>query len=376
MTLPLKTLSIHGFKSIKSLDNFSLGPLTVLIGANGAGKSNFVDFFRMVRAMAGNGLQGYIQKNGGADSFFFMGPKYTREIYSHLDFGDNGYKFSLEPTAYGKVLISEEWVNCTAPNTPGMFVSLGTWNDESCLKAYCDNPTGFSGPTLLAGGVSDQLFGAISRWAVYHFHDTSLLSPVRRDGSVRDRGELRQEAENLAAFLLYLREKWKDRYTLLRDTIRLIAPFFDDFVLVPESNGKDETVRLEWRQKGSDFPFQPSQFSDGTLRFICLATALQQPNLPTTMVIDEPELGLHPYAISLLANLIESAAEQTQIIVSTQSPLLLDHFQPETVAVVQRQGGETVFDQLDTTALHEWMEEYSISELWRKNVFQGGPSHE
>ncbi|HPO16123.1 MAG TPA: AAA family ATPase [Candidatus Hydrogenedentes bacterium] len=257
-----------------------------------------------------------------------------------------------------------------------MFVSLGQWNTESCLKAYCDAPTGISAPGLRAGGTADHVYGAISNWAVYHFNDTSPLASLRRDWPVRDRLELRGNAENIAAFLLQLREKFQDRYSLLKDTIRLIAPFFDDFVLEPESNGKGETVRLEWHQNGSDFPFQPSQFSDGTLRFICLATALLQPDPPATIVVDEPELGLHPYALSLLANLIESASEHTQIIVSTQSPQLLDHFQPETVVIVRRQAGESVFERLDTAALHEWMEEYSVSELWRKNVFQGGPSHE
>jgi predicted ATPase len=199
---------------------------------------------------------------------------------------------------------------------------------------------------------------------------------MRRDQPLRDRVQLRPEAENIAAFLLNLREAREQRYTMLRDTIRLIAPFFDDFVLKPESKGEVETVRLEWRQKGSDFPFQPSQFSDGTLRFICLATALQQPNPPATIVIDEPELGLHPYAISLLANLIEAAAEHTQVIVATQSPTLLDHFKPETVVVVKRQEGRSIFERLDAEALREWLEEYSVGELWQKNVLQGGPSHE
>ena len=158
--------------------------------------------------------------------------------------------------------------------------------------------------------------------------------------------------------------------------MRLIAPFFDDFLLRPQKRGTDEQVRLEWQQKGSDFPFQPNHLSDGTIRFICLATALLQPEPPATIVIDEPELGLHPYAISMLADLIKSAAERTQVIISTQSPTLLDYFAPEQIVVVNRREGRSTFDRLDAQALAGWMEDYSVGELWQKNVVRGGPTRE
>jgi predicted ATPase len=198
---------------------------------------------------------------------------------------------------------------------------------------------------------------------------------MRRDQSVRDKAALRHNASNIAAFLLNLREKHAGSYALIRDTVRQIAPFFDDFVLEPETKGEEEKVRLEWRQKGSDYPFQAYQLSDGTIRFICLATALLQPTaiLPATVVIDEPELGLHPFAIGLLASLIQSASERTQVIVSTQSPALLDYFRPEDVVVVNRQQGHSTFDRLNADELREWLAEYSVAELWQKNVLRGGP---
>jgi len=133
---------------------------------------------------------------------------------------------------------------------------------------------------------------------------------------------------------------------------------------------------LQWHQKGSDFPFLPVHLSDGTIRFICLVTALLQPHPPSTIVIDEPELGLHPFAIGLLADLIQSASERTQVVVSTQSPTFLDHFDPEHVVVVNRREGRSLFDRLDPDQLAEWLQEYSVGELWQKNVVQGGPSHE
>ena len=199
---------------------------------------------------------------------------------------------------------------------------------------------------------------------------------MRRDQSVRDWDRFRHDASNIAPFLMNLKQTKPESYLLIRDTVRLIAPFFDDFLLRPQTRGTDEQVRLEWQQKGSDFPFQPNHLSDGTIRFICLATALLQPDPSATIVIDEPELGLHPYAISTLADLIKSASERTQVVISTQSPTLLDYFEPEQIIVVNRQDGRSTFERLDPQALTGWLEDYSVGELWQKNVVQGGPTRE
>lgn len=160
------------------------------------------------------------------------------------------------------------------------------------------------------------------------------------------------------------------------DTVRLVAPYFDEFILNPRQQGPEEKIRLEWRQKGSAFPFQPYHFSDGTIRFICLATALLQPNPPSTIVIDEPELGLHPYALEVLAALVKEAGTRTQTILSTQSATLLNHFTPEDVVVVDRKNGESLFRRLDSASLTEWLNDYTLGDLWQKNVLDGGPTHE
>ena len=368
MAEPLKKLTIKGFKSIESLVDFELGTLNVLIGANGSGKSNFVDFFRMVRALADEALQKFVIERGGADGFFHMGPKYTPKISARLVFGTNAYNFDLSMTASNQMMIEQESTQfCDTSRVHGRG-SL-----ESALRSLKDEKSPWSPGRH---GIGHYVYAAVSNWMVYHFHDTSLLAPMRRDQSVRDRAVLRHDASNVAPFLLHLREKHKGSYDLIRDTVRMIAPFFDDFLLEPETKGEEEKVRLEWRQKGSDYPFQAYQLSDGTIRFICLATALLQPNPPATIVIDEPELGLHPFAIGLLASLVQSASERTQVIISTQSPALLDQFKPEDVVVVNRQAGHSTFARLDSEALHEWLAEYSIAELWQKDVLRGGPTHE
>ena len=225
-------------------------------------------------------------------------------------------------------------------------------------------------------GVGHYIYESVSSWTVYHFHDTSPLSPMRRDQPLQDTGRFRHDASNIAPFLVGLKEEEPGSYELIRDTVRLIAPFFDDFLLRPQTRGANEQVRLEWLQKGSDFPFQPNQLSDGTIRFTCLAICLLQPDPPASVVIDEPELGLHPFAISMLADLIKSASERTQVIVSTQSPTLLDYFDPTQIIVVNRREGRSTFERLNPQALAGWMEEYSVGELWQKNVVQGGPASE
>ena len=285
-----------------------------------------------------------------------------------IKFGRNTYGFELTPTATGSLQIAKEstWYGDTKCSTV-------TGALESELKSKKDEK---SRVHRNSPGVGHYVYESVSSWTVYHFHDTSSLAPMRRDQSLRDWERLRHDASNIAPFLCNLKEGKPGSYELIRDTVRLIAPFFDDFLLRPQQKGTDEQVRLEWQQKGSDFPFQPSHLSDGTIRFICLATALSQPELPATIIIDEPELGLHPYALSMLADLIQSAAERTQVIVSTQSPTLLDYFEPDDIVVVSRQQGRSTFERLDSESLSEWMEDYSVGELWQKNVVRGGPTSE
>ena len=181
----------------------------------------------------------------------------------------------------------------------------------------------------------------------------------------------------MAAFLFRIRQTNPIEYEKIRDIVRLAAPFFDDFKLRPVPTNP-ELIQLEWLQKDSEYPFRASQLSDGTLRFICLATALLQPFTPSTVLFDEPELGLHPYALTLLANLFQQAANRyaSQVIVSTQSAPLLNEFAPEDVVVVERFQGQSTFRRLDSGELSEWLKEYTMGELWQKNVLGGRPRNE
>jgi predicted ATPase len=182
----------------------------------------------------------------------------------------------------------------------------------------------------------------------------------------------------LAAFLYRIQKTNATEYAKIRDVVRLAAPFFDDFKLRPIPTSPD-MIQLEWQQRGSDYPFRANQLSDGTLRFICIATALLQPSRPPTVLFDEPELGLHPFALTLLGNLFKQAtvaygaSMPAQVIISTQSAPLLNEFAPEDIIVVERTNGESTFQRLKSAELSEWLEEYTLGELWQKNILGGRP---
>jgi len=370
----LNKLTIKGFKSIQDLEDFELTSLNVLIGGNGAGKTNLIDFFRMLRAMMEltlpnpikASLQAYIKDGGGSDDFLFNGPKVTKQIEVKTMFGHHGYRFKLAPTAQETFLINDE-----------------AWYFEGDSMEWHELGSGYAEPKLpkerIDSGIENDcslaahVYEAISSCKIYHFHDTSRLAPMRRSETIDDNDYLRFDGANIAPFLYYLQNNRKSSYQQIVDNIRLVTPFFEDFILKPEQK---EKVLLRWRQKGSDYPLTPQHLSDGTIRFICLTTALLQPDPPSTIIIDEPELGLHPYAIDILAELIQATSSRTQIIISTQSSSLVDSFKPKDIVVVNREDGASIFQRLKKDELSLWLKDYSLGDLWLKNIVVGGPVHE
>jgi predicted ATPase len=368
----LDYITIRGFKSIASLDKLALKPINLLIGPNGSGKSNFIGVFAFLHAIREGRLRDYVTKAGGAEKLLHFGSKTTKSIHVHLSFENevNQYELELSPTADDGVYPSSEtvffWDKALHPRKP--------W-DESLSPREHDREAGISDPSLkkTPGWVRARLGG----WRLYHVHDTSSSSPMRKTAKVDDNDFLKPDGSNLASFLYYLREREGTSYSLIRRTVQRVAPFFDDFRLEP-LRLKPDDIKLEWRHKNSDQYFDGSSLSDGTLRFIALATLFLQgeKHLPSVVLVDEPELGLHPYAIEMLASLIRHASKSTQVIVSTQSSLLLDHFDPEDVLVANRAGSATQITRLEPEILSEWLKDYSLGQLWEKNEFAGRPTPE
>lgn len=366
--MSLDRIQIEGFKSIRNLDNLELRQLNILIGSNGAGKSNFISLFHFLNQIVEKNLQNFVRKAGGADALLYFGQKVTQEIVVRLDFEHDGYKIKLSPTATDNLFFSMEscWYSYHPTNSSEQKrqfgVLLGQGHEETQLYNKANEEK--------YAEVATQVLKQLKSWKVYHFHDTSDTAKVTLTGNINDNAFLRPDASNLAAFLYLLQEKYQEHYNQIVKTIRLAAPFFENFILRPSSLNEDK-IRLEWQEKGSDAYFNANALSDGTLRFMCLTTLLLQPILPPTILIDEPELGLHPYAIILLASMLQSAATKTQIIVSTQSVPLVNQFLPEDIIVVDREDGQSVFRPQITHGLESWLEEYGLGDLWEKNIIGG-----
>jgi predicted ATPase len=345
-----------------------LRSLNILIGANGAGKSNLLSFFKLLNEMTAGRFQQFVATSGRASSLLYFGPKVTPQIETDLIFevengGQNSYHSRFSLAAGDSLIFAEESVRYLGPDCLEADIEdLGAGHAESQLQE-----------AEALSKTAKTLRYLLNRCRVYHFHDTSATADVRQSCYVGDNRWLKLDAGNLAAILLRFRqENGGQVYQRIVGTIRLIAPFFDDFELEPDVANR---VMLNWREQGSDRIFGPHQFSDGTLRAICLITLLLQPEeeLPVLIVVDEPELGLHPYALNVVAELFSRAALHTQILISTQSRSFLDNFDPEDVIAVDRQDRESVFRRLDSETLDAWLTEYSLGEIWEKNVIGGGP---
>jgi predicted ATPase len=363
----LDYITIRGFKSIASVEKLELRPINIVIGPNGSGKSNFIEVFAFLHAIREGRLRDYVTAAGGAEKILHFGSKNTKEVSFFLSFSNrvNQYELTLSATEDDGLYPSEENAYFLGENYSQPY-NVRLKSREEGREAGISSPK----VTRTASWVRDRL----SRWRLYHVHDTSSSSPMRKTAKVDDNEFLRPDGSNLAAFLYYLREKHGDHYGVIRRTIQRVAPSFDDFRLAPRRLKPDD-IKLEWRHKKSDQYFDASSLSDGTLRFVVLATLFLQPEKlrPSIILVDEPELGLHPYAIGMLASLIRHAAVKAQVIVSTQSSLLLDHFQPEDVLVASRNKGATEFTRTDPTQLATWLEEYSLGQLWEKNELGGRP---
>ena len=361
----LGKLKIKNFKSIRE-QTLELGPLNVFIGGNGSGKSNLIQVFRFLREILNQNLAGYTESKGGADTLLHFGRKDSPTMSLRLEFGEdhisNAYSIRLRGTDDDRLIIENEtalYHDRKAYPLKPFDLPVSSNSKESKLKAIDHICT-------------RQVKSDLESYRVYHFHDTSDTAGVKGTTNVEDNRVLRPQAENLAAFLYWMQEKEPDHFANIQDTVRQIAPFFGEFRLEP-SRLNESKIRLEWKEKGSDAYFNASSLSDGTLRFICLATLLLQPEFPAVVLLDEPELGLHPAAVALLADLLASAVTRTQVIVATQSVTLVNQFEQDAVWTVDRDDNQSVFRHLKGEDMSAWLDGYALGELWEKNVLGARP---
>ncbi len=375
----LSRIKIEGFRSIRMLD-LELTNLTVLVGANGSGKSNFLSFFRMISYLAAGRLQLYLARSGGGSSILNYGPRQTPMLQASLRFDGDAdsvsYEFDLEFAAPDILLFSSETVTAISTNTTGIDKHpLGAGHLESKLLDFPRHEN----QTLGAGLTAHRLAERLDDIQVYHFHDTSHDSAMRISQEIGRNRYLLSDGGNLAAFLYMLRETKPQHYSRIVSTVRLAVPYLTDFVLEPERLNSSR-IQLRWRDRNPEHEFSAHQLSDGSLRAIALITALLQPEdmMSGMIMIDEPELGLHPSAVGLIGSLIKAASSTRQVVIATQSPRLISEFAPDDLVVVEREeddrgDGQSVFRRLSHAELGTWLDDYSLGTLYEMEVTGGGP---
>jgi predicted ATPase len=361
----IERVQILNFKSIRQA-NVPLGALNVLIGSNGVGKSNFISFFELTKSIFHQRFGAYTMDHGGMDNLLHKGRKVSEQTAGLLDFDNrNAFEFVLRPKPSGAGYIAQ---------TADYFNSQGetsknyrSWN-KKIWDTNVDESVLIEKPQWRAGYVKRYL----NSFTVYHFHDTSSTSPMRGLCQIGDNEYLRENGSNLAAFLYSLSQTDRKAFDLIEATVRSVAPYFRRFDLKPDRNLTGQ-ISIEWQEKDSDMYLNGFSFSDGTIRFIALATLLLQSNPPQVIIIDEPELGLHPAAINKFAAMVKRASLTSQVILSTQSANLVNCFEPEDIIVVDREDGQTVFRRLDSESLSVWLDDYdySLSDVWEKNLIGG-----
>ena len=371
----LKSLSVSGYKSIKE-DTIVLGALNVLIGGNGVGKSNWISVFKFLREIVEGNLQ-LSASTSGARNLIYKGGKEVDSISINAIYEEpitngsleNSYDIKLKVTDEGSLVFEHEDIlkfereSVSFQRKPEysnpIGRDLGAGHSESKLS---------KSRTDISGWVTDDL----TSYRIYHFHDTSTSANVKQVQDIEDNKVLYMDAGNLAPYLYWMKQRFPDHFDAIESSVRQIAPFFDRFELSPSRNNS-EKIRLEWREKGWEQNLNPNLLSDGTLRFMCLATLLLQPELPSMILLDEPELGLHPAAIKQLAELLKEAAQRTQLFVATQSVTLINQLDLTDIFVADRIDGATKLHQFTEEELSQWVDRYSVGELWEKNLIGGKP---
>ena len=348
----MNEIKVKGYKSFKEL-SVRLNKINLLIGANGAGKSNFLSLFELLNNAYDQRLSQYISQAGGVNKILHQGRKVTERVEITISEGRNSYSLSMLESD-GRLIIEHEKLFYYSNAT-----DIAKFKDEAQLKTYNGMKRG------------EYIKEYISQIRKFHFHDTGRRSPFTNDCDVtNDSYTMYDNGDNIAAILYRIRNEQPIVYKRIILVIQSIAPYFHDFYFQPTEANK---IRLQWQDKYSTMIYGPSDLSDGTIRFIALATLFMQPWLPKVIIIDEPELGLHPKAIEKLAGLMKSAAQRgTQIIAATQSAELISNFSAKDILTVNQDNGNTLISSLNSTELENWIDEYTLGELWKQNIIKGG----
>ena len=364
---------IKGFRSLADVELSEIPKAAVLIGANGSGKSNFIRFFEMLSWMLGPRRLGeFVAMQGGADDQLYGGnrvtPRLEAEIALRTHQGRNDYRFALSYAHPDRFFFSEERFRFSRQGMEALWQGFEGGHREARIVEAAQSDE----YPQINRNTASVIVRLLRNCAVYQFHDTSDDSSFKKKWDANDNNYLRRHGGNLAAVLHRLERNDIKRFELICQHIGRILPDFDRFA-IEESYGQ---VLLRWKARRMDKTFGAHLTSDGSLRFFALVTLLNLPSemLPDVLLLDEPELGLHPAAIALIGGMIKALSRERQVIVATQSPLLVDAFDLDEIFVLDMEDGRTEFRKLALDDYRVWLDEnFTPGELWQKNLFGGRP---
>ena len=362
----IRSLHVKGFRSLADLQLDDIPNPMVLLGPNGAGKSNILRFFQLLSALAHRRLGEFVLRRGGADDQLFGGHRLTKRIEanvsSRLDLGDHSFAFTLERTdADGFMFTDEAFTPWPADGRTGLNYGQPSVRESGFVLMACSQ-AGDNRARAAVNLLQDAL--------VYQFHDTSNVSPLKTRWDAEDNHRLLEHGGNLAPVLAHLRRNNRSRYELICKHVRRVLPEFADFEL-----GEDYSkTLLRWQSKSTGQILSPHLTSDGSLRAMCLITLLNLPTelLPEVILLDEPELGLHPFTVSLVSHMVKLMARERQVVVATQSPYFVNAFALDEIVVLETHGGRTEARR-PNEAFQDLLDEQTTGELWRSNLLGGYP---
>lgn len=371
----INSVRIRGFRSLADIQLTGLKRATVLIGANGAGKSNLIRFFEMLSWMIRSRRLGeFVERQGGADDQLFGGRATTAVIDADIRLqtgrGFSDYSFALAHGHPDRFFFTKEAFRFSEAGSDqdAPWQNLESGHREAMILEAMDSPEDYGvNPTT-----ARVIVNLLRNCAVFQFHDTSDTSAFKKKWDVDSYShKLYPHGGNLAAVLYRLEQEDSRRYEWICSQISRVLPIFDRFSL----SKRYGRVFLSWQARGQEKTIGAHLTSDGSLRFFALATLLNLPSemLPQVLLLDEPELGLHPKAVTLLGGMIKSLSADRQVIVATQSPLLVDAFDLDEIIVLDLKNGRTESQILDHDEYKNWLTDYTTGELWQKNLLGGYP---
>lgn len=384
--MKLTQLIIQNYRSLADC-TLPLRDLAVIIGPNGAGKTALLEVFQLLKRGSQQELAKFLETQGGFHAVLNHreGDSISIELSIDAESEESDspihYQFELKGRPLGYTIASErlEWQTDRNASAPFRYIDAGHGEVRYADPASPESTTPVWGydPLELAlaqapqvNGEVDALRRTLSQTELYGALDVSPRGIIRLPQSLTPTTLPGPNGDNLFSALYNLRASHRDVYDRIIDLLHQGFADFDGVEFPVVGAGQ---VTLAWYERGDSQPFYPNQLSEGTLRFLWISTLLLSPELPGRLLLDEPEISLHPELLKLLAALLQDASARSAIVVATHSPDLIRWLEPEEVLVADKEDGATRFTWADQMNLDEWLDEYTLRDLWLMGNLGGRP---